>query len=150
MFGRPSKYRLDRPEYLLSVDETGSSCNQKDDGLAGSELFVLPRDSQDLGVKGAVTNIHYTVLCFTSATGEPVMCAIILKSTKDISEIPILWKLEINVRKDVVTGETNYETFEPNYGKGKSMCDGPEVLTWVKQFPVLLVVVQIQVLLQNF
>jgi hypothetical protein len=35
----------------------------KDDGYAGGQGFVLP------------TDMHFTLLCFTSALGDPVLCA---------------------------------------------------------------------------
>jgi hypothetical protein len=42
-------------------------------------------------------DIHYTVLPFFSGTGEAVLCAIIFKSKLDISEIPISWKIGIDI-----------------------------------------------------
>jgi hypothetical protein len=65
------------------------------------------------------------VHCFTSAVGDPVLCAVILKSTKDIQDIPLNWKLGIDVRKEVLTGETTVETFEQNYGENKACAGGP-------------------------
>jgi hypothetical protein len=46
----------------------------------------LPIEEEDGGKMGANTDIHFTVLCFMTGTGHPVMCATILKSNKDVKE----------------------------------------------------------------
>jgi hypothetical protein len=89
MHGKPTTFRLLKPENCLFVDETGSNTNQKEDGNVGGRVFILPTDCSEAGITGVCTDIHFTVLCFTSGTGEPVMCAIILKSEKNINEIPM-------------------------------------------------------------
>jgi hypothetical protein len=66
MVGRPSKFQLTNPDYLLFVDETGCNTNMKDDGFVGGEMFVLPVDGADMGVCGATTDMQFTVLAFTS------------------------------------------------------------------------------------
>jgi hypothetical protein len=73
MVGRPTKYKIVKPEYLLFVDEAGCNTNQKDDGLLGGRLRVLPVYIPDCGTTGATTNINFTVMCFTSGIGVPVM-----------------------------------------------------------------------------
>jgi hypothetical protein len=126
IYGRPTKYKMNHPEYILFVDETGCNTNQKTDGNNGGELFVLPcHGVGESGRVGATTDIPFTVLCFTSATGEPVMAAVILKSTKNITDIPISWKMGIDVTSDIYDGSTSYELFETNYGEGKAMPGGP-------------------------
>jgi hypothetical protein len=51
------------------------------------------------GLAGAVNDNHFTVLCFQSGSGEPIMCAIIYKSEPKISEIPDFWKTGVDIRK---------------------------------------------------
>ena len=114
MYGRSTKYRITNPENILFVDETGCNTNQKIDGYAGGELFVIPTDASYGGLTGATTDLHFTVMCFTAGTGHPVMCAIILKTEANIKDIPISWKLGIDIRKNVETGETLYETIKTN------------------------------------
>ncbi len=46
---------------------------------------------------GATKDLHFTVLPFISGTGEPVLCAIIFKSEQNISEIPVNWKMGIDI-----------------------------------------------------
>jgi hypothetical protein len=77
----------------------------KQDGHVGGQLYVLPcNTTSEYGVVGATTDMHFSVLCFTSGTGHPVLCAVILKSNKEISEIPLTWKLGIDIRKEVKEG----------------------------------------------
>jgi hypothetical protein len=68
--GHATKYKITHPEYLLFVDKTGCNTNMKEDGFAGGQLFVLlpVNMGSQAGCKGAASNIHFTVLCFTSAT----------------------------------------------------------------------------------
>jgi hypothetical protein len=99
--GLPSRYRLTKPEYVLFVDETGCNTNQLNDGRVGGELFIVPQVANEAGRPiGSTTDLHFTVLGFISGTGEAVMCAIIFKSDLPVMEIPISWKLGLDIRKD--------------------------------------------------
>jgi hypothetical protein len=50
-----------KPEQILFVDETGSNTNQKEDGFAGGQRYVLPNDGMhEEGVIGDTTDIHFT------------------------------------------------------------------------------------------
>ena len=64
--------------------------------IGPSDVHVLGINATDSGVAGAVTDLHFTVLCFTLGTGEPIMCAIIMKSQRDIASMPESWKLGID------------------------------------------------------
>jgi hypothetical protein len=64
----------------------------------GGELFVVPKVDNEAGTPiGSTTNIHISVPCFLSSTGEAVMCVIIFKSYQPVSEIPISWKLGLDI-----------------------------------------------------
>ena len=91
-----SQYWMTHPDFVLFVDECGANTNQKDDGHLGGQLFVIPVEDNDGGLSGATTNLHFTVLLFTAATSNTVLCAIILKSTLNIEDIPLTWKLGVN------------------------------------------------------
>ena len=121
-FGHASKYKVTDPRYIIFVDETGKNTNMKNDGKAGGRKLVIPADAvgNNCGYIGSTTDIHFTVLCFTCATGEPVMCAVIFKSEKNISELPVTWKYRINIRKDVLTGKHESKNFFDNYGESKA------------------------------
>jgi hypothetical protein len=49
------------------------------------------------------------------------MSAVILKLANNIDEIPISWKMGIDITKDVENGKTNFELFENYYKEGKLM-----------------------------
>jgi hypothetical protein len=49
------------------------------------------------------------------------MCAIIMKSEKHVSEIPISWKLGIDITKEINTGQTLLETYDNNKQSGASI-----------------------------
>jgi hypothetical protein len=62
---------------VVFVDEVGSNTSQEGDGAIGGELKIfakglVPRES------ATINNHHFTVLGFTAATGEAIMCAIIV------------------------------------------------------------------------
>jgi hypothetical protein len=87
--GLPTKYVLTQPEYLLFVDETGCNTNQLNDGKVGGKLFIMTKNIGNAAAPaGATTEIHITVLPFMLGTGEPVLCAITVRSEQHISEIP--------------------------------------------------------------
>jgi hypothetical protein len=136
MYGRPTKYRMLHPERCLFVDEVGCNTNQKVDGYIGGERFVLAKDQTESGCVGTNTDIHFTVLAFTAGTGEPVMCAVIMKSDKDPSKIPLTWRFGIDIRKDIRPGETTAELFENNCcEEGGAMAGGPKCYFNGKHIP---------------
>jgi hypothetical protein len=53
---------------MFFVDETGCNTNQKDDGHVGGRRYVLPRCCFEAAKIGAMTDIHFTVLCFTAGS----------------------------------------------------------------------------------
>jgi hypothetical protein len=59
MFGRPTKYKVTKSEYLLFVNKTDCNTNMKEDAFVGGQLFVLPVDMASQSNRNcAVTNIH--------------------------------------------------------------------------------------------
>jgi hypothetical protein len=75
-FGLPTKYIIHRPDKLVFVDEVGSNTSTTKDGNVGGEKFLCERTARPQ-IRAATKDSHFTVLGFTAATGEPVMCAII-------------------------------------------------------------------------
>ena len=112
MVGLPTKYKMLRPECCLFVDETGSTTNQKEDGHVGGQLFILPTKPIEGACVGAPSDIRFTVLCFTSGTGEPGRCAVILKSSLPVEKLPIQWTFGLDIRKNAKTGKTESEMVE--------------------------------------
>jgi hypothetical protein len=100
---------------------------KKSDGRVGGQKFVVPVGNNCCaGRVGATTDIHFTLLCFTSATGAPVMCALIFRSEKEVSELPTNWKMGIDVTKAVHTDDDDAEMFLQNWGDDKTLAGGPK------------------------
>lgn len=66
----------------------GSNTSQVKDGNVGGEKYLCGKQSRPQQ-RAATKDTHFTVLGFTAATGEPVMCAIIF-AAKALQE---QWKL---------------------------------------------------------
>jgi hypothetical protein len=75
--GLPTNFKLLRPENAIFVDKTGKNTNQKSDGQIGGQCYIVSVNGDSIGSLGSTTDMHFTVLCITAATGEPVMCAVI-------------------------------------------------------------------------
>jgi hypothetical protein len=134
-YGRPTKYELIHPEMVVFVDETGANTNQVDDKRYGGHKYILPTDGSSTGTLGSTTDMHFTVLPFISGTGEPIMCAIILKSEKHVSEIPTSWKLGIDITRPLEPADTDEEMLMKNIGEGKAMHAGPTCVYNNKTIP---------------
>ena len=74
-FGLPPKYIIHCPNKLVFVDEVGSNTSTTKDGNVAGEKFLCERTACPQ-IRAATKDSHFTVLGFTAATGEPVMCAI--------------------------------------------------------------------------
>lgn len=95
-FGCQVEYELTDPSYFLFVDETGTNTNMKKDGKQGGKRGIAEKGFS-AEMDACISDNHWTVLPFTAATGEPVMCAIIMKS--DGGLIPTNWKTGVDVAK---------------------------------------------------
>jgi hypothetical protein len=95
------------------------------DGHVGGRRYVMGCDQGEGGRTGATSDIHFTLLAFTSGTGEVILCAIIMKSEKKAADLPLSWKLGIDIRNNVETGETVLETYDNNYETG-ALIGGPK------------------------
>jgi hypothetical protein len=113
LWGRPTKYRMLRPDRCVFVDETGCKTNQTDDGNYGGELFVVPKGIR-CGRTGVTTDLHFTVVPFISGTGDAIMVAVILKSEKHIRDCLASWQWGIDMRKKPSDGKTRVELYETN------------------------------------
>jgi hypothetical protein len=104
-FGLKSDIHIIHPEYIVFVDETGVNTNQKDDGNLGGERFIVPTDDPDARMVGSTTDMHFTVLCFQSGNGEPILCAVVMKSEKHAKDIPLNWKFGIDITERLIDPE---------------------------------------------
>ena len=114
--GEMVEYKVTYPEYILFADEVGNNTCQKDDGHVGGQKFLVKRGSQPR--QGSSTSdVHWTTMGFTSGSGKPVMCAIIIAaetlSVEDRLGIDIFAECDEDILSDA------------NYGPGKYFPGGP-------------------------
>jgi hypothetical protein len=107
--GTFSNIQVTEPSYLILVDETGLSTNMKMD-KKGTKRIIAEKGYA--GTKKAITtNIRYTTMGFTAATGEPVMCCIIMQS--EITKgIPVNWITGNDITKIDATFQINEDNEE--------------------------------------
>jgi hypothetical protein len=122
-FGKATEYEITHPHMLLTVDETGSNTNQKLDGHVGGELFLVGAYQKEVGTLGSATDIHFTVMVFTSGTGHAVMVAVILKSEKTLNEIPTNWVMGLDWLK--IKGCNSMSDAELLDQSRDAQCGGP-------------------------
>jgi hypothetical protein len=116
--GLQTEYLLTRPDKLLFVDEVGSNTSQVKDGNVGGEKYLCIKGGRPQQ-RSATKDGHFTVLGFTAATGEPVMCAIIFAA----KELDPSWVLGLDLFVPWI-GEDNND-ISANTGKGKRYPQGP-------------------------
>lgn len=86
--GLRTKYLMQRPDRLVFVDEVGSNTSTTKDGNVGGEKYLCAANSRPQAC-AATKDSHFTVLGFTTATGHPLMCAIIFAA----KELEYSWAL---------------------------------------------------------
>ncbi len=67
-----------KPEWIIFADESGFNVSQKKDGHVGGQKFVVERGTTPQ-TKASTTDHKFTLLPFTSASGEAVCCKIIFQ-----------------------------------------------------------------------
>ena len=96
-FGSAIDCKVTHTNYLLFADETGCNTSQKKDGQEGNEKRVVAKGTVAQSVCSA-TECKYTLLPFTSASGEAVCCVVIFDHPN--GEVPINWATGIDIRKE--------------------------------------------------
>ena len=118
--GMKSCFELIHPEWLVFVDEVGSNTSQAKDGAVGGQTYLCTKDGRPQQ-RAATKDCHFTVLGFTAASGDPIMCAIIFASKTMKQE----WVLGFDPFVEWIGEENNVEE---NMGYGKAMPGGPQVM----------------------
>jgi hypothetical protein len=129
-YGRPVTHRLLHPNYLLFVDEVGSNTDMEGDGHVGGEVMVVGR-GEVATQRAASSDNHFTVLGFTAATGDPVMCAIIFEGDEIRPEVAT----GLDIFAPVVGDERDDDFFIKNSGEGKRFPLGPTCTYHGKEVP---------------
>ena len=123
-FGRIQNIRMKHADYVLFADESGCNTDQKKDGHIAGTLRVVEKGTVPQTL--CSTNDHrFTILPFTSASGEVVCCVIIFQSATN--EVPLLWKTGIDITSENPVLDSSGEIdFEANCGEGKHYPLGPK------------------------
>lgn len=132
-FGQKATHLLVRPDYVIFVDECGCNTSQEGDGAVGGERKIVIRGT--VPKESASTNsTHFTLLGFTAATGEPVMCAVIIAAKTLRPEV--ITGLDIFAPKE--GNEMDPEFYVRNTGPGKMYPCGPTCTYRGKEVPCLV------------
>ena len=115
--GCESEFELIHPNWLIFVDEVGSNTSQAKDGNVGGEKFLCSKQGRPQQ-RAATKDTHLTVLGFTSAAGDPVMCAIIFAAKTMRDE----WRLGFDPLTEWIREENDIHC---NIGEGKVYPLGP-------------------------
>jgi hypothetical protein len=76
---------MQRPDKMLFVDEVGFNTSTTKDGNVGGEQFLCHISAQPQ-IRAETKDSHFTVLGFTAASRETVMCAVIFSAKSLCSE----------------------------------------------------------------
>ncbi len=75
-FGCESEFELIHPDWLVFVDEVGSNNLQTKDSNVGGETYLCLKEGIPQSY-AETKDAHFTMLGFTAASGEPIMCALV-------------------------------------------------------------------------
>ena len=80
--GRKSTHRLTHPQMGLVVDETGGNTSMKNDGNGRNKKYIT-HSNETPSLRASEADNHFTTMCFTALSGEPVLCVTIFKGEKN-------------------------------------------------------------------
>jgi len=75
-FGCKTRYELIHLDHFIFVNKVGNNTSQAKDGQVGGKTYLCSKDGQPQQ-RAATKDAHFTILGFTAADGEPLLCAII-------------------------------------------------------------------------
>ena len=78
-FGLVQSITISSTHYILFAEESGFSTSQKKDGRVGGQKLVVERGTVSQ-TRASITDQKFTMLPFTSASGEAVCCTVIFQS----------------------------------------------------------------------
>ena len=102
--GLPTQYLMQRPCKMLFIDEVGSNTSTTKGGSVGGEKFLCHVSARPQ-IRAATKDSHFTVLGFTAATGEPLMCAVIFSAKSSCEE----WMVGFNASAPWIGADDNVD-----------------------------------------
>ena len=118
------EFRIDHPDYILFADESGCQTNQKQDGNVGNRKFIVEHGTRPQTICSTADH-RFTILPFTSSSGEAVCCVIIFQHKEE--EVPVTWKTGIDITvENPIRNEKGEIDLELNIGESKYYPEGPK------------------------
>jgi hypothetical protein len=122
-FGLAQPIKITKPEWILFADESGFNTSQKKDGHVGGQKFVVEQGTTPQTM-ASTTDHKFTLLPFTSASGEAVCCAIIFQGKGTVSAT---WTTGVDHSvTPILTADGKEFHLELNFGEGKYYPGGPK------------------------
>ncbi|CAJ1967698.1 unnamed protein product [Cylindrotheca closterium] len=132
--GHKCTIKLIHPEYLLFGDEVGTDTAQDQDGHIGGETYIKSADGQKVELLSTKATGRFTVMGLTAASGDPVMCIVIIAGKELACEDYIGFDHQSDVMYD------GTKTLEENYGPGKVLPGLPVCVFRGKEVPGMVAV----------
>jgi hypothetical protein len=122
--GLVQEFKIDHADYILFADESGCQTNQKQDGNVGNRKFIVEHGTRPQTICSTADH-RFTILPFTSGSGEAVCCVIIFQHKEE--EVPATWKTGIDITvKNPLRNEKGEIDLELNLGERKYYPEGPK------------------------
>jgi hypothetical protein len=120
-FGLAQPIKITKPDWILFADESGFNTSQKKDGHVGGQKFVVERGTAPQ-IMSSTTDHKFTLLPFTSASGDAVCCAIIFQGK---GNVPSTWRTGVDHSvTPILTADGEFDLVL-NFGEGKYYPGGP-------------------------
>jgi len=107
----------------MFADETGCNTSQKKDEHVGGTKLIVENGTVPQ-VMSLDTDHKFTLLPFTSASGEAVCCVVIFQSKT--SSVPMQWWMGIDASVTPIRGSNGEVDVEQNIGEGRFHPGGPK------------------------
>ena len=122
-FGLKQDIKITHPNYILFADESGCNTSQKKDGHVGGRKLIVQHGTVPQ-VMSSDKDTKFTLLPFTSASGEAVCCVVIFQHKS--GKVPMEWKTGLDVTVDPIRDENNDIDMRLNLGNGNFYPGGPK------------------------
>ena len=129
--GHKCELKLKHPSWLLFGDEVGTDTSQEEDGNISGQTY-LQFANQRIELTSSKASGRFTVIGLTAATGEPVMCVVIMAA----QELGIADAMGFDYLAD--SQYDTQKTLEENSGPGKALPGLPTCTFHGKTIPALL------------
>ena len=132
-FGVKVSHTITYPDMCLVVDEVGSNLSQKGDGHIGGQMYMCERGAIPQ-VKVQHKEKHFTLLGFTSLSGRPVLCLVIIQGV--VEQLNVETGIDISAEPHGTPDDTDF--FDNNFGPGKLYPGGPTCNFKGKEIPCMV------------